>query len=89
MLQCGRKYVSSPPFVPESGSQLYHAVFDRRAGERDKSAGQGLFRDAVVANGHNNDAHKKNAGGDPLVPARAFTPCVPPPRGARSQSFMK
>lgn len=68
MLQCGRKYVSSPPFVPESGSQLYHAVFDRRAGERDKSAGQGLFRDAVVANGHNNDVRKKNAGGDPVGP---------------------
>ena len=68
LLQCGRQCVSSPPFVPESGSQLYHAAFDRRARERGKSAGQGLFRDAVVANGHNNDVHKKNVGGDPVGP---------------------
>ena len=31
----------------------------------------------------------ENAGGDPLVPARACKPCVPPLREARSQSFMK
>ena len=29
------------------------------------------------------------AGGDPLVPARASKPCVPPLREARCQSFMK
>ena len=75
--------------MPESGSQLYHALFDRRAGERGKSAGQGRFRDAVVREGCNNDVRKKNAGGDPLVPARACKPYVPPLREARSQSFMK
>ena len=75
--------------MPESGSQLYHALFDRRAGERNKSAGQEQFRDAVVANGHNTDVRKKNAGGDPLVPARACKPCVPPLREARYQSFMR
>ena len=75
--------------MPESGSQLYHAVFDRRAGERSKSADQERFRDAVVANRRNNDVRKNNAGGDPLVPARALQPCVPPLREARSQSFMK
>ena len=89
MLQCGRKYVSSPPFVPESGSQLYHVVFDRRAGERSKSAGQERFRDAVVGNGGNNDGARKTRAGTPSVPARAFTPCVPPLREARYQSFMK
>lgn len=75
--------------MPESGSQLYHVGFDRRAGERGKSAGQGWFRDVVIREGYNNDVRKKNAGGDPLVPARAFTPCVPPLREARYQSFMK
>ena len=75
--------------MPESGSQLYHALFDRRAGERIKSAGQERFRDAGIANGYNTDVRKKNAGGDPLVPARACKPCVPPLREARSQSFMK
>ena len=89
MLQCGRKYVSSPPFVPESGSQLYHAVFDRRAGERRDRPGQERFRDVVIREGCNNDVRKKNAGGDPLVPAHACKPCVPPLREARSQSFMK
>ena len=68
LLQCGRKCVSSPPFVPESGSQLYHAPFDRCAGERGESAGQGRFRDAVVRSGRNNDVRKKNAGGDPVGP---------------------
>jgi len=75
--------------VPESGSQLYHAPFDRCAGERGESAGQGRFRDAVVISGRNNDVRKKNAGGDPSVPARASQPCVPPLREARYQSFMK
>lgn len=75
--------------MPESDSQLYHALFDRCAGERGESAGQGWFRDAVVREGRNNDVRKKNAGGDPLVPARARKPCVPPLREARSQSFMK
>ena len=31
----------------------------------------------------------ENAGGDPLVPARASKPCVPPLREGRYQSFMK
>ena len=75
--------------MPESGSQLYHALFDRCAVERDESAGQELFRDAVVGKGWNNDVRKKNAGGDRVVPARASKPCVPPLREARSQSFMK
>ena len=52
--------------MPESGSQLYHALFDRRAGERGKSAGQGWFRDVVVREGCNDDVRKKNAGGDPV-----------------------
>jgi len=64
-------------------------VFDRRAGERSKSTDQERFRDAGIANRRNNDVRKKNAGGDPLVPARACKPCVPPLREARSQSFMK
>ena len=75
--------------MPESGSQLYHALFDRCAGERCESAGQERFRDAVVGKRHNNDVRKKNAGGDPSVPARACKPFVPPLREARSQSFMK
>ena len=81
--------VSSPLFVPESGSQLYHAVFDRRAGERSKSADQERFRDAGIANRSNNDVRKKNAGGDPTVPARALQLYVPPLREDRSQEFKK
>jgi len=40
--------------VPESGSQLYHALFDRCAGELCERAGQGWFRDVVVRSGRNN-----------------------------------
>lgn len=49
--------------MPESGSQLYHAVFDRRAGERIKSAGQERFRDAVVGNGRNTMCARKRGRG--------------------------
>lgn len=58
------------PEVPVSGSHLYHALYDRRARERDKSAGQEQFRNAIVGKGRNNDVRKKNAGGD-LVGPRA------------------
>ena len=75
--------------MPESGLQLYHALFDRCAGEMCERAGQERFRDVVIREGRNNDVRKKNAGGDPSVPARACKPCVPLLRVARSQSFMK
>ena len=68
LLQCGRKCVSSPSFVPESGSQLYHALFNRCARERGESAGQELFCDAVVGKGCNNDVCKKKRGRGPCGP---------------------
>ena len=87
LVQCGRQCVSSPPFVPESGSQLYHAPFDRCAGERDESAGQERFRDVVVGKGCNMMCARKNAGGDRVVPVgvglggatRAHQPPAPEP----------
>ena len=54
--------------MPESGLQLYHALFDRCAGEMHERAGQGWFRDVVIREGRNNDVRKKNAGGDPVGP---------------------
>ena len=47
---------------------MYHALFDRCAGEMCERAGQERFRDVVIREGRNNDVRKKNAGGDPVGP---------------------
>lgn len=49
-----------------------------------------VFRTSVQDVGlRTSDVDGVTRAGTPLVPARAFTPCVPPLREARSQSFMK
>ena len=89
LLQCGRKSVSSPPFVPESGSQLYHALLDRCAGRGAKVRVRSGFVTQSSERGATTMCARKTRAGTPSVPARACTPCVPPLREARSQSFMK
>ena len=67
--------------MPESGSELYHALFDRCAVERGESVGQEWFRDAVVGKGRDNDVRKKNAGGDPVGPRTRLKAVCPAAAG--------
>ena len=77
LLQCGRKSVSSPPFVPESGSQLYHALLDRCAGRGSKVR----VRSGFVTQSSTTMCARKNAGGDPVGPRPRLTAVRPAAAG--------